>query len=161
MVNNAVANNRIVNPPSQGARATRTGKMAETTIAVILSQKGYSFKQGFRLCKSIYGHNLKTDFFITNIPDFPEGLAIESKWQQKAGSNDEKFPYLVTNIKNQFPCPAIVVVDGNGQKAGAIRWIKNQVDEKLIGVYSLAEFISYVNYDMPEPAKKETSEVQK
>lgn len=136
---------------TQGGRANRTGKTAERTIACVLKENEYDFTQGYRLCESIYGHPLKTDFFIRNVAGFPDGLAIESKWQQIAGSNDEKFPYLVTNIKQMFPCPAIVVVDGNGQKPGALRWLRGQTDEKLIAVFNIAEFIKFVNSDMPEP----------
>lgn len=149
----------VKNSFSQGARANKSGKTAEKTIACVLKENGYIFDTGFRLCESIYGHPLKTDFLIRNVSGFSEGLVIESKWQQKKGSNDEKFPYLVANIKEKFPCPAIVVVDGNGQKAGALRWLREQKDDKLIEVFSLSEFISYVNSKMPEPLLCELEEI--
>lgn len=83
---------------------------------------------------------------------FSEGLSIECKWQDVGGSADEKYPYLVANIKKRFPCPAIIVVDGGGPKPGAIQWLKSQVDGvKLLHVFNLAEFCSFVNREIPDP----------
>src|SRR5512145_144137 len=48
---------------------------------------------------SIYGLPLLTDFWVHGAPGYPDGLAIEVKWQQSTGSVDEKFPYLALNIQ--------------------------------------------------------------
>jgi DNA adenine methylase len=72
-------------------------------------------------------------------------LVIESKWQQSGGSVDEKYPYMVLNLKEQSPVQSIVVVDGNGQKAGSVKWLRQQTDQKLLHVLSMAEFQRWVN----------------
>jgi len=139
---------------TDGSFANKTGTVAERIIACILSERGYLIKRQHPIGMSIYNHKLKCDFFVSNVTGFPNGLIIESKWQDVGGSADEKFPYLVMNIKERYPCPAIVVVGGSGCKSGAIVWLINQVDSKLIAVQSVEEFISYVNRELPEPTTR-------
>lgn len=94
---------------------------------------------------SIYALPLYTDFWIRGTPAYPDGLAIEVKWQQSPGSVDEKFPYLVLNIQHCYPCPVVVVADGGGQRPGALQWLREQVSGNLLGVFSLAEFLAWAN----------------
>ena len=69
------------------------------------------FVTQYPIGSSIYGLPLNADFWVRGAPGFPAGLAIEVKWQQSTGSVDEKFPYLVYNIKECYPCPALVIAD--------------------------------------------------
>lgn len=138
---------------TDGSFANKTGNYAERTIKCLLSEKGYEIKRQQLIGLSIYKHRLKCDFFISNVMGYPDGLIIESKWQEVSGSADEKFPYLVKNIKEKFPCPAIVVVGGNGCKQGALDWLKDQVDDKLIAVFTVEEFMIYITRKLP-PARK-------
>lgn len=139
-----------------GSFANNTGSRAERAIACMLSGRAYTYKRHKPIGKSIYGHNLRVDFFVENIPEFPNGLIIESKWQDAGGSADEKFPYLVENIQKKYPCPAVIVVAGGGQKIGSIEWLHNHVDgEKLIGVYSLEAFLSWLNRDCSDPSTRQ------
>ncbi|MBU1628302.1 DNA adenine methylase, partial [bacterium] len=85
------------------------------------------------------------DFLLYHPELYRECLVIESKWQQTPGSVDEKFPYLSMNIKEKFPYKAIVVADGDGYKEGAIKWIRNQVGDKLLGVFNMKEFQTWSN----------------
>lgn len=94
---------------------------------------------------SIYGLPLFTDFWVHGAAGYPQGLAIEVKWQQSQGSVDEKFPYLALNIQQCYPCPAIVIADGGGQRPGALHWLRGQVDNHLLSVFSLAEFLAWAN----------------
>ncbi len=94
---------------------------------------------------SIYGLPLLTDFWVRGAAGFPDGLALEVKWQQSTGSVDEKFPYLVLNIQHCYPCPALVIVDGGGQRPGALQWLRDQATGNLLGVFSLAEFLAWAN----------------
>lgn len=128
---------------SSGARANASGKAAEHILACILEYKGISINRQYIAGKNIYGGKLQIDIFIRNLNDFPHGLAIESKWQDVKGTADEKLPYLVANIKQCYPCPAVIVVHGGGIRSGAVRWAKSQVDNNLIAVYSLEEFMSW------------------
>ncbi len=102
------------------------------------------FAKQFSLGKGIYDTECKSDFVIYHPQKHPETLVIECKWQNSAGSVDEKFPYMVTNIKERFHRKTIVIIGGKGAKSGAINWLKNQVDQKyLIGVFSMDEFMSW------------------
>ena len=106
------------------------------------------FVAQYPIGQSIYGLPLNADFWVHGAPHFPDGLAIEVKWQQSTGSVDEKFPYLVYNIKECYPCPALVIADGGGQRPGALHWLRDQVGGNLVGVYSLAEFMAWANRNL-------------
>jgi predicted Rossmann-fold nucleotide-binding protein len=73
------------------------------------------------------------------------------KWQQVAGSVDEKFPYLYLNcIETMSENEIILIVDGGGYKDGALAWLKDAVQEKKyqnnlakeIRVFSLVDFLT-------------------
>jgi len=103
------------------------------------------FVAQFPIGHSIYGLPLNADFWVRGAPGYLQGLAIEVKWQQSTGSVDEKFPYLVLNIQQCYPCPALVIADGGGQRPGAIQWLRSQVEGNLLGVYSVTEFLAWAN----------------
>jgi hypothetical protein len=106
------------------------------------------FVAQYPIGQSIYGQPLFADFWVRGAPGFAGGLAIEVKWQQSPGSVDEKFPYLALNIKECYPCPALVIADGGGQRAGALLWLRHQVDANLLAVFSLAEFLAWANRNL-------------
>lgn len=123
---------------TQGAKANKTGDTAEQVIAAVLRSYGIRFEQQKRIGASIYNHEMKVDFYL------PEHeLIIESKWQDAVGSADEKLPYLVANIRERYPYPAMLVLGGGGWKRGAIEWVRKQVDDKLIGVMSVEQFMKW------------------
>lgn len=66
-------------------------------------------------------------------------------YKQTGGSVDEKYPYLIINIQTRYPHKTILVLDGGGYKKGAEEWIRNEVGNSLIAVYSMAEFQTWVN----------------
>jgi len=110
----------------------------------IIGGKQYS-KQSY--CgQSIYGTIRKCDFLVFNQDKFPDGLIIECKWQQSAGSVDEKYPFAVHNII-KIGVPTIILIDGDGYKKAAFEWLKGQAgkDKALIGVYTMSEFQAIVN----------------
>jgi hypothetical protein len=106
------------------------------------------FVAQFPIGHSIYGLPLFTDFWVRGAPGFPEGLAIEVKWQQSTGSVDEKFPYLVLNIKERYPCPALIIADGGGQRLGAIQWLRDQLEGNLLGIFTVTEFLVWANRNL-------------
>jgi SepF-like predicted cell division protein (DUF552 family) len=56
---------------------------------------------------------------------------IECKWQQTAGSVDEKLPYLYLNTIEAMPEDQImIIIDGAGWKKGAVDWLRRAVNEK-------------------------------
>ncbi|HML74908.1 MAG TPA: hypothetical protein PKB02_10480 [Anaerohalosphaeraceae bacterium] len=148
----------------QGTKANKTGRKLEQFITHTLEDLGYKHvdKKDFEksrilgqpiytrqlyICKSIYNTEIHCDFIIYHPDKHPDCLAIESKWQQSSGSVDEKFPYLVHNIKEMYPCKAIIIIDGGGYKPAAEIWLRKQIDQKLLKVFSMAEFQKWSNSD--------------
>ena len=171
---------------SQGARANLNGKIGETTLEPLFTAHGYTvmmwseynknqtkFKAGKpvqdldalpRLVlkqvpyDSIYHHNAQTEFVIYKRDSGKphRTIRVEVKWQQSAGSVDEKYPYVYLNSVYQYPEHEIVIIiDGNGYKEGALNWIKDKADKKWlvedgrsIKVMNLAEFMAFFNKEL-------------
>lgn len=128
---------------NQGQQAVKSGRAAEATIYCILKERGYDVARQYR-----FKPDAKTlviiDFYVTRIPQFPAGLAIESRWQEKAGSVDEKLPHLGWKIKHHYPCPALVVYGGGGAKPELIELLRRAADgNKLLAVFSFEEFLTW------------------
>ena len=145
-----------------GKTANETGNVLENFVEQTLIRKGYEFieknkfrvamsldqkiyTKQFHLANTIYGSKWNIDFILHNPKQPPISLIIECKWQQVGGSVDEKYPYVVANIKEQSPYPAIILLDGEGYKNGAKEWLKKQIDDKLIGVFNMGEFTKWAN----------------
>ena len=68
-------------------------------------------------------------------------IRIECKYQQSAGSVDEKLPYLFMNFTQSIPEEeAIIVIEGNGFKVGAKEWLRKKCAGTKVSVMSLEEF---------------------
>lgn len=148
---------------SSGTRANETGNSLQTFVLHKLKEKGYQqvdkkhfkalrymeqsiFTPQFPLCKGIYDNDVKCDFILYHPTKQKDCLVIECKWQEKSGSVDEKFPYLVQNIKEKFPHATIIILDGGGYKKEAEAWLKKQVDgKKLVHVFTMSEFQKWSN----------------
>jgi hypothetical protein len=83
-------------------------------------------------------------------------MRIECKWQQVAGSVDEKLPYLYLNSIEAMPEKMIMIlIEGAGWKAGSLKWLKDAVknkkyttkenNDKTILVFNLTEFFTWAN----------------
>ncbi len=153
-------------PPSSGSKANNTGSTLERFVYQALASKGYSEfwnhkAQAFENRKAIGGKQYlkqlpvgltiydtvrKCDFLVINRAKFPKDLIIECKWQQSAGSVDEKYPFLLFNII-KTGIPTVILIDGRGYKATALKWLKDQVSKTgaLVGVYDMSEFQKVVN----------------
>ena len=130
-----------------GHNANKSGCKLENQVCTALHDSGLEFLRHYKLSvRSIYGGEMRVDAFISNVSDFPDGLIVECKWQEKRGSAYEKLPYLVLNIKQCYPCPAVIVAAGKEHRNGKMRWLRGQVDgEKLLAVFTLEEFIAWTN----------------
>ena len=109
--------------------------------------KGKQFAHQLKAGQTIYETQRNCDFFIFNQNKWRKGLIIECKWQQTAGSTDEKFPYLIENIK-KTGIPSIILLDGDGYKPGAKKWLQSQCNilkYLLIGVFNMMEFQTQIN----------------
>ena len=114
------------------------------TAARILLQPIFTCQ--FHVGQSIYGMDQYCDFICFHPERWPDGLVIESKWQQESGSVDEKYPYLVLNIQNKYGYPTVLVLDGGGYKKGAEQWVRDQVgDGNFKRVFNMRQFAAWVN----------------
>jgi len=156
---------------TQGNIANSSGNVLEQTVISTFKAKGFEIemyrvweknpnKYGDELLlknvpyETIYGHSGNTEFLLKSKSRSLE-IRIECKWQQSAGSVDEKFPYLYLNCIESMPEKDIViVVDGGGYKQGALDWIKNAIKDnkyqnedtqKNIKIMSLIDFIKWAN----------------
>lgn len=145
-------------------RPEKTGRSFEKNIEAQLLNLGYKkvksskflelskhsnekmFASQFNLGKNIYKTKQIVDFIITRADDTP--LVIQAKWQQSKGSVDEKFPFLVINLKEESPFDSLIVIDGGGYRSDAVTWMKEQIDNKLLGIFSFSEFMIWSNNEL-------------
>lgn len=152
----------------QGSQANLTGKVLEDLVASIFHSHGFAdmdYAEYARLgglfskrellvrnapYQTIYGHQGKTEFLVVSES---RGLRfrIECKWQQTAGSVDEKFPYLIENCKTMPEPMVVILIDGRGYKDGALAWLKKAAERcradgvKDIRVFDMSEFVIWAN----------------
>jgi hypothetical protein len=79
---------------------------------------GKQYMKQLPVGNTIYDTERECDFFVINRDKSPEDLIIECKWQQSAGSVDEKYPYLISNVV-KTGTPAVILLDGDGYKPAA------------------------------------------
>jgi hypothetical protein len=130
--------------------ANTSGRTFESVVIGLIGSKGIDFiPQAALPIRSIFNKQVRVDILIEPCSRVPNGLIVECKWQDVTGSAEEKLPYLVLNIKRQYPYPSIIVIDGDGFTDGAIEWTRTQVDGKrLLAVFSIREFISWCNREL-------------
>ena len=149
-----------------GVQANATGNLLESFVENLLTKKAYTefpnhrdqifanrntvggrqYAKQVPCGMSIYETQRKCDFLIINSDKFPDGLIVECKWQQTAGSVDEKYPFTVLNVL-KIGVPTVILLDGGGYKPMAMKWLKDQVgmNRSLIGVWNMKEFQIQVN----------------
>jgi hypothetical protein len=95
---------------------------------------------------TIYETARKVDFLVINKALFPHGLIVECKWQQVAGSVDEKYPFLLFNIM-KTGIPTVILIDGDGYRLAALKFLKDEVSRtsSLRGAWTMKEFQTQVN----------------
>lgn len=134
---------------TQGRNANRNGREAENIIAGVLERRGIPFTRQYRIGNGIFDTPVAADFYAPSVKPFPNGLIIESKWQQVAGTAEEKLCYLVENIHYCYPCTTVIVIDGDGFRVGALRWLRSQAGHgRLFAVLSLVEFVTWSNSNL-------------
>ena len=156
---------------SQGERANRSGNVLERTVVATMQALGFSvvnFKDYTRspnefgtelLLRNVpyttlYGGRGYTEFLIVS-KVHNQNVRVECKWQQSAGSVDEKLPHLYLSCIEAMPQNhVIILIDGKGFRDGAIVWLRKAATErrylpadsqKLVQVMSVAEFLTWAN----------------
>ena len=153
---------------TQGGRANFTGNRLERFVEHTLTELGYTrlldrkertleylqsqelpvYARQVTIGKSIYGTRLRCDFLVNNPDRLKEPLIIEAKWQGSAGSVDEKYPFLVHNIKQCHPYPTLVLLAGGGYKPGAEKWLREQTGDNLLAVLDMSEFYLWADANL-------------
>lgn len=165
-----------------GTRANAQGHIFEDTMLPIFQLNGFSVFQYSEILKNplilagidkyvvrnvpfttIYAQSGKTEFVIYDRTSLDaqkqtstRAIRVEAKWQQSAGSVDEKYPYMLLNGIYQYPETEIIfVVDGGGYKPGARKWLQERIDNdwlqyqeeqcKSIQLMTISEFIAWFN----------------
>jgi hypothetical protein len=157
---------------AKGANSNTTGSQLEVAVKTVLTGKGFQLlnyrvwnknkeQYGDELLlenvpfTTVYGHKGNTEFLLIS-KKYGLHIRIECKWQQTPGSVDEKLPYLYLNTIEAMPENSIMIlIDGDGWKAGAIKWLKDAVNNKKytnehnrnknILVFNLTEFFTWAN----------------
>ena len=151
-----------------GQRANRNGKWLEANIADLLLRAGYYeledyerktlertdgdiqrfsgqwFAQQVSIDKNMYGAMHRTDIFVHHPDKYPIGLHIEAKYQGSGGSVDEKYVFTALSLA-AFRAPSILVLDGEGARSCAVKWLKQYAKESkgTLVFMSLADFSAY------------------
>lgn len=156
----------------KGTKSNLSGNQLEVAVKTVLTGKGFELvkyrvweksqeKYGKELLlenvpfTTIYEHHGNTEFLLLS-EKYNLKIRIECKWQQVAGSVDEKLPYLYLNTIETMPENSIMIlIDGSGWKTGAIKWLKDAVKQqkytteenkhKDILVFSLTDFFTWAN----------------
>ena len=157
---------------SQGGLANRSGSVLEGIVTGALIPHGFSVVQHKDVEKmsidersellikntpliTLYGSKGKTEFLLSS-KKYGLKIRIECKWQQSAGSVDEKLPHLYLSAIDAIPeDDVILLVDGNGFRPGAVAWLRNAVQNRLyippdkatknIQVMNATEFMTWTN----------------
>ena len=130
------------------------GTILENQIKSLLLSKGYLqlkeeldieqnwFIPQYRKFKTIYDTQMRLDFYIQNVTKWPNKLAIECKWQSSPGTVDEKFPYVVLNLKS-IPCDSVLFLAGGGYRSHACDYIKRHNDDRFTAVEGLDNILKW------------------
>ena len=103
------------------------------------------YARNLKLCDDIYNRPRRCHFILWHPLLQPKNLVIEARWQGRGGSTDEKYPFLVMNIKEKFQLPTVIVLDGEGYSPGAELWLRAQTGCNLLKVFNLPEFQEWGN----------------
>jgi len=123
--------------------AQRRFDTLQQTIGNTLLKKGYTFETDYYVGFDVYGDKYYVHFFIRNLKNFENGLAVEIIVPRKRWKNWD-WEVIMGNIKERIPCPVIVVYPDEGLPAERLQFLKKNIDQKqLLHVFSLAEFLRF------------------
>ena len=142
-------------PNPQGQKACQTGAMLEKMVESMLVSAGFEFMntadatselykdeatkkwyaRQFKGLIGVYGVPVTVDFIVCSPTEFKKGLVIEVKYQQVAGSVDEKYPYIILNFKKWLNkgIKSALFMEGGGYRDCVLEWCKdNQSDDMMV-----------------------------
>ena len=146
----------------QGTKANKSGHRLEDKVEKIILDKLNVVSRKYSKTKdhknvllkhvpytNIYGSTRCRSEFLLCYKD--RRIRIECKFQESAGSVDEKLPYLYMNFTQSIPeTEAIIVIEGNGFKIGAKEWLRKKCAGTKVSVMSLDEFAASAAEGLPK-----------
>lgn len=157
---------------TQGSHANKTGSVLEEIVKATLLKHGFTLipyrehinapeLHGNELLltnvpyTTIYGARGYTEFLLKS-EKYNLETRIECKWQQSAGSVDEKLPYTYLSCAEAVPeDDVIILIDGEGFRDGAKHWLRDAAlrrkyvpddrPNKFIRIMSATEFMTWAN----------------
>ena len=96
--------------------------------------------------ESIYPGSICKTEFVLILND--RRIRIEFKSQEKAGSTDEKIPYLLENVRHKFPeYEVILAILGEGWRPGIKEYVNKQKfkNKKVLIFYDYDKLEEYVS----------------
>lgn len=93
--------------------------------------------------KNIYNNARKCHFVLFHPQKWAKGLVLEVRWQGVNGTVDEKFPFIVMNIKRSG-LETVIVMGGSNLKPEVTEWVQNQIGYRLIEVLDPGGFQNWV-----------------
>lgn len=135
----------------KGTEANRTGLNHRSKVKALLVDLGFSVQENYKPegYMDFAGCQITIPIYAWN-ETFPNGIAFCPFYQGVSGTAYMKLPALWMKIADHFPCPAVIVADGQGLKSPCtsayIDWLKNSVDgTSLIGVFTIKELKRWLN----------------
>ena len=147
---------------NQGTKANKSGTRLEDKVEKIILDNLTVVSRKYSKTKdrknvllkhvpytNIYGSTrCRSEFVLCHLD---RKIRIECKFQESAGSVDEKLPYLYMNFTQSIPEEeAIIVIEGNGFKKGAKEWLRKKCAGTKVSVMSLEEFAHHVAAGLPK-----------
>ena len=152
---------------SKGHRkASNMGKAFEKDVAGMLNDAGFTeinkqdvdvtdidkwYCRQYKRFVGIYGKKLTIDLLIFDTNYFPKKLAVELKYQGVGGSVDEKYPFVIQNLRKLFKehgIKGILMLNGGGYNPESVAWCKSQQDENLFVVESRSEIYNWIEENL-------------
>ena len=97
------------------------------------------FAERVQVGTTVFGAPRQVDFIVFHPQRWPNCLCIQCRWQQAAGTTEQKYLFEIECIA-QSSYNTIIVLDGGGYSDGARQWLLTQRGKRrLVDVCNMAE----------------------
>ena len=92
--------------------AVQSGNELRDRVAILAHDLGLDVRREVRVGRRLWGSERKIDLVLTH-RESRRSIGLECKWQEKAGSAEEKIPATLADI-TAWPIPGLIVFSGTG-----------------------------------------------